>query len=162
MKKVAISSKTTKSSEKSGEHLWERATCTCTPNPLPCRPPADQVHCTQLWSLHTRIVVQSCSYAPTSERMLNYAPNFQPPNYANNYAGIIRRCLGGGQQVGEACTRCTESSVLSTRTSPAESLDGAPLQVVSAIKHLGVLFDSSQGYHFRIISNLCSRSSDNG
>ena len=54
----------------------------------------DQVHCTQLCSLHTRIVVQSCSYAPTSERMpnINYAPKyFQPPNYANNYAGIIRR-----------------------------------------------------------------------
>ena len=25
--------------------------------------------------------------------MPNYAPNYQPPNYANNYAGIIRRCL---------------------------------------------------------------------
>ena len=53
----------------------------------------DQVHCTQLYSLHTTTVVQSCSYAPTSERMPNYAPNFQPRNYANNYAGIIRRCI---------------------------------------------------------------------
>ena len=52
----------------------------------------DQLHCTQLCSLHTGIVVQPCSYAPTSERMPHYAPNFQPPNYANNYAGIIRRC----------------------------------------------------------------------
>ena len=30
--------------------------------------------------------------------MPNYAPNFQPPNYANNYAGIIRRCLLVGPQ----------------------------------------------------------------
>ena len=50
----------------------------------------DQVHCTRL---HARTVVQSCSYAPTSEKMPNYAPNFQPPHYDNNYAGIIRRCL---------------------------------------------------------------------
>ena len=56
----------------------------------------DQVHCTQLCGLHTRTVIQSCSYAPTSEKMPNYAPNFQPPNYANGYAGIIRRCLGRG------------------------------------------------------------------
>ena len=53
----------------------------------------DQMHCTQWCSLHTRTVIQSCSYTPSSERMPNYASNFQPPNYANNYAGIIRRCL---------------------------------------------------------------------
>ena len=29
--------------------------------------------------------------------MPNYAPNFQPPNYANNYADIIRWCLVSAQ-----------------------------------------------------------------
>ena len=61
----------------------------------------DQVNCTQLCSLHTRTGVQSCSYAPTSERMQHYAPNFQPPNYANNYAGIIRQCLSTRQMASD-------------------------------------------------------------
>ena len=76
---------------KSGQHLWKRAT---PGTGFTMRTTSsDQLHCAQLCSLHNGIVVQPCSYAPTSERMPHYAPNFQPPNYANNYAGIIRRCL---------------------------------------------------------------------
>ena len=46
-----------------------------------------------------------------------------------------------------------KTSVLSTRTGPAYFLDGAPLQVVSTIKHLGVLFDSRLSFqnHFESV-----------
>ena len=82
MKKVAISSKTTESCENNWRASLEKGYS----EPFTMQTTStDQVHCTELCSLHTRIVVQSCSYAPISERM---------PNYANNYAGIIRRCLG--------------------------------------------------------------------
>ena len=67
----------------------------------------DQLHCTQLCSLYTKTVVQSSSHAPTSESMPNYAPNVQPPNYANNYAGIIPPCLVGG-----ATCVCVEGYIL--------------------------------------------------
>ena len=52
----------------------------------------DQENCIQLCRLHTRTVIQSCSNAPISERMPKRTQHFGPPNYANNYVGIIRLC----------------------------------------------------------------------